>query len=162
MMSSVTAIHARHRRDLVSKRAKLQCQIRHHLQRCLPGYTTLFPTTDLWDHPIGLMVLRFIAEHGGTHNALLEAGVPGVNKWLKEQRCAFQSRSVERIVALGQRCRHWRSDGSGPDPDLQRRWLIGTRKQAKSCRLNVTWQDCSPGPPGSCCCPIRGINGVCC
>ena len=100
---------ARHRRDLVSKRAKLQCQIRHHLQRCLPGYTTLFPTTDLWDHPIGLMVLRFIAEHGGTHHALLEAGVPGVNKWLKEQRCAFQSRSVERIVA-------WASDAATGDP----------------------------------------------
>lgn len=100
---------ARHRRDLVSKRAKLQCQIRHHLQRCLPGYTSLFPTTDLWDHPIGLMVLRFIAEHGGTHRALLEAGVPGVNKWLKEQRCAFQSRSVERIVA-------WAGDAANGDP----------------------------------------------
>lgn len=100
---------ARHRRDLVSKRAKLQCQIRHHLQRCLPGYTSLFPDTDLWDHPIGLMVLRFIAEHGGTHRALLEAGVPGVNKWLKVQRCAFQSRSVERIVA-------WASDAATGDP----------------------------------------------
>jgi transposase len=53
---------ARHRRDLVGKRAKLQCQIRHHLQRCLPGYAALFPSTELWDHPIGLMVLRFIAD----------------------------------------------------------------------------------------------------
>lgn len=100
---------ARHRRDLVVKRAKLQCQIRHHLQRCLPGYTLLFPDTDLWDHSVGLMVLRFIAEHGGTHHALLKAGVPGVSKWLKEQRCAFQSRSVERIVA-------WASDAATGDP----------------------------------------------
>jgi len=100
---------ARHRRDLVGKRAKLQCQIRHHLQRCLPGYAALFPSTDLWDHPVGLMVLRFIAEHGGTHRALLEAGVPGVSKWLKEQRCAFQSRSVERIVA-------WAGDAATGDP----------------------------------------------
>ena len=100
---------ARHRRDLVRKRSKLQCQIRHHLQRCLPGYAALFPTTDLWDHPIGLMVLRFIAEHGGTHHALLQAGVPGVSKWLKEQRCAFQSRSVERIVA-------WAGDAATGDP----------------------------------------------
>ncbi|MFO1044383.1 MAG: hypothetical protein U0941_21640 [Planctomycetaceae bacterium] len=91
------------------KRAKLQCQIRHHLQRCLPGYTTLFPTTDLWDHPIGLMVLRFIAEHGGTHNALLEAGVPGVNKWLKEQRCAF-SHDPSNALSL------WASDAATGDP----------------------------------------------
>ena len=89
----------RHRRDLVRKRAKLQCQIRHHLERCLPGYTNFFPDDSLWTHAVGLKVLQFIAEHGGTHRALLEAGIPGVNKWLKEQKVSFQSRSVERIVA---------------------------------------------------------------
>ena len=100
---------ARHRRDLVTKRAKLQCQIRHHLQRCLPGYTALFPKKDLWDHSLGLLVLRFIAEHGGTHLALLNAGVSGVARWLKEQGCIFQSRSVERIVA-------WAGDAIEGDP----------------------------------------------
>jgi transposase len=100
---------ARHRRDLVSKRSRLQCQIRHHLERCLPGYTALFPATDLWDHAIGLTVLRFIAQRGGTHDALLEAGIPGVVRWLKEQRCAFQSRSVERIIA-------WAGDAAAGDP----------------------------------------------
>lgn len=100
---------ARHRRDLVNKRSKLQCQIRHHLERCLPGYAALFPNTDLWDHPIGRTVLRFIAEHGGTHRALVEAGVPGVVQWLKQQRCAFQTRSVERIVA-------WAGDAASGDP----------------------------------------------
>jgi transposase len=99
----------RHRRDLVSKRAKLQCQIRHHLQRCLPGYTALFPKKDLWDHSLGLVVLRFVAEHGGTHHALLEAGVSGVAKWLKQQGCVFHSRSVERIVA-------WAGDAVAGDP----------------------------------------------
>lgn len=100
---------ARHRRDLVCKRAKLQSQIRNNLQRCLPGYTALFPDTSLWEHSVGLMVLRFIAEHGGTHRALLDAGVPDVTKWLKEHRCLFQSRSVERIVA-------WASDAANGDP----------------------------------------------
>ena len=99
----------RHRRDLVNKRSRLQCQIRHHLERCLPGYAALFPGSDLWDHPIGLTVLQFIADHGGTHQSLLHAGVPGVTKWLKEQRCTFQSRSVERIVA-------WASDAAAGDP----------------------------------------------
>lgn len=99
----------RHRRDLVSKRARLQCQIRHHLERCLPGYAALFAKSDLWGHPLGLLVLKFIAEHGGTHQALLNAGIPGVAKWLKEQHCAFQSRSLERIVA-------WASDAAAGDP----------------------------------------------
>ena len=34
---------ARHRRDLVRKRAKLQSQIRQYLERCLPGFAALFP-----------------------------------------------------------------------------------------------------------------------
>ena len=36
-------ILARHRRDLVKKRGKLQSQIRQALERCLPGYADLFP-----------------------------------------------------------------------------------------------------------------------
>lgn len=99
----------RHRRDLVNKRSRLQCQIRHHLERCLPGYCGLFPNSDLWVHPVGLLVLQFIATHGGTHQALLEAGIPGVTRWLKEQRCAFRSSSVERILA-------WAADAVLGDP----------------------------------------------
>ncbi len=89
----------RHRRDLVNKRAKLQCQIRHHLERSLPGYTNAFPDDSLWTQPVALKVLQYIAEHGGTHQALLDVGIPGVSKWLKQQNVAFQSRSVGRIVA---------------------------------------------------------------
>lgn len=100
---------ARHRRDLVSKRATLQCQIRHHLERCLPGYAALFSGADLWDHPLGLTTLQFVAEQGGTPKALLDAGIPGLTKWLKEQRCVFQARSVERIVA-------WAANAASGDP----------------------------------------------
>ncbi len=42
---------ARHRGDLVEKRAKLQCQIRPYLERCLPGYAALFSGDDLWSRP---------------------------------------------------------------------------------------------------------------
>jgi transposase len=100
---------ARHRRDLVRKRAKLQSQIRVRLESCLPGYAGLFPERDLWDHEIGLMTLQFIAERGGTHRALLDAGLPTITKWLKEQRCSFQSKSVERIVA-------WAANAATGDP----------------------------------------------
>jgi transposase len=100
---------ARHRRDLVKKRAKLQCQIRHRLECCLPGYAGLFPHADLWDHEIGRLVLQFIAERGGTHRALLDAGIPGVTKWLKEKGCRFQSKSVERIVT-------WAANAATGDP----------------------------------------------
>ena len=89
----------RHRRDLVRKRAKLQCQIRHHLERCLPGYANSFPDDSLWTQPVAIKILQFIAEHGGTHQALLDAGVPGIAKWLKQQNIAFQSRTVARISA---------------------------------------------------------------
>jgi len=100
---------ARHRRDLVKKRARLQSQIRVRLESCLPGYAGLFPERDLWDHEIGLMVLQFIAERGGTHRAVLDAGIPTITKWLKEHRCSFQSKSVERIVA-------WAANAASGDP----------------------------------------------
>ena len=51
-------LFARHRRDLVEKRAKLQCQIRQGLERCLPGYAALFPDDDLWTRPIALSVAQ--------------------------------------------------------------------------------------------------------
>jgi transposase len=108
----------RHRRDLVAKRAKLQVQIRYHLERCLPGYAGLFPDTDLWDHPVGLALLRFISEHGGTHRALLTHGIPGVTQWLKEQRCGFQTRTVGRVVAWAANA----ADGDPLAPTLTRIW----------------------------------------
>lgn len=95
--------------DLVSKRSKLQCQIRHHLECCLPGYAAIFPKDGLWIQPVALKVLQFIAEHGGTHQALLDAGIPGVSKWLKQQNVNFQSRSVGRIVA-------WAGNAVAGDP----------------------------------------------
>ena len=120
----------RHRRDLVKKRAKLQSQIRVRLESCLPGYAGLFPGTDLWEHEIGQMVLQFIADHGGTSRALLDAGIPGLTKWLKEQQCSFQAKSVERIVA-------WASNaatGNRLHPLITRLWqqlLIDWRQKSQ-------------------------------
>ena len=110
---------ARHRRDLVRKRGKVQTQFRSHLERCLPGYSALFPDDALWQHPTGLMVLQFIAEHGATHQAILDAGLPGVTKWLKDKKCKFFAKTVERIVA-------WAANAPTGDPlkpTLTRIWL---------------------------------------
>ena len=68
---------ARHRRDLVEKRAKLQCQIRQYLERCLPGYGALFPEDDLWTRPVAM----FVARQAGSAEAIRTAGVPGVTRW---------------------------------------------------------------------------------
>ena len=141
----------RHRRDLVNKRAKLQCQIRHHLERSLPGYTNAFPDDSLWTQPVALKVLQYIAEHGGTHQALLDVGIPGVSKWLKQQNVAFQSRSVGRIVAWAgnQLPKHAYADEAKPLQEVQRKSFRSRRNEPQQlgtllvgllARLGVTIQ----------------------
>lgn len=104
----------RHRRDLVEKRAKLQCQIRQYLERCMPGYAALFPDDHLWVRPMPL----FVARRGGLAEAIRRAAIPGVEQWLREEKLRAQSRTVERIVA-------WAADAAEPDPlasHLNRVW----------------------------------------
>jgi transposase len=72
---------SRHRRDLVVKRAKLQCQIRQYLERCMPGYTALFPDDDLWAHATPMTIAR----RAGSAEAIRGARVSGVMQWLREE-----------------------------------------------------------------------------
>lgn len=105
---------ARHRRDLVEKRAKLQCQIRQGLERCLPGYGALFPDDDLWTRTAAM----FVARQAATADAIRQAGIPGVTRWLRDARIRFQSRTVERLVA-------WSGNAADADPlapQLTRIW----------------------------------------
>lgn len=104
----------RHRRDLVEKRAKLQCQIRQYLERCLPGYAALYPDDELWTSSLALFVVR----QAGTAAALRAAGVAGVTAWLREAKLRFQSRTIERLVA-------WSGNAAEADPQsplLSRVW----------------------------------------
>lgn len=96
---------ARHRRDLVEKRAALQCQIRQYLERCLPGYAALFPKDDLWKRPAGLAVAR----RAGSAEAIRKARVSGVMRWLREEKLRVQARTAERLVA-------WAANAAEPDP----------------------------------------------
>jgi transposase len=96
---------ARHRRDLVEKRARLQCQIRQKLEPCLPGYAALFPDDELWARPAALCVAR----RAGSAAAIRAAGTRGVTEWLMEANVRFQSRTVDRLVA-------WAGNAADADP----------------------------------------------
>jgi transposase len=105
---------ARHRRDLVEKRAKLQCQIRQYLERCLPGYAALFSSDHLWRRPVAVSVARYAT----TAEAIRQAGIPGVTRWLREEKLRFHARTVEKIVA-------WAANAADADPlaaNLSRVW----------------------------------------
>ncbi len=98
-------ILARHRRDLVKKRGKLQSQIRQALQRCLPGYADLFPEDDLWTRPVAMAVARRAARP----ETILNAGVGGVLCCLREEKLQVQKRTVERLLA-------WAGNAAATDP----------------------------------------------
>jgi len=111
---SLLQLLTRHRRDLVTKRAKLQCQIRQYLERCLPGYAALFPADHLWRRPTPL----YVAGRAQRADAILQAGIPGVTRWLREEKLRFQSRTVERLVT-------WAGNAADADPlssHLSRVW----------------------------------------
>jgi len=107
-------LFSRHRRDLVEKRAKLQCQIRQYLERCLPGYAALFPKDNLWCRPTPIAIAR----HATSAEAIRGARIPGVTRWLRDEKLRFHARTVEKIVA-------WAGNAADADPlaeHLSRVW----------------------------------------
>lgn len=104
---------ARNRRDLVVKRATLQCQIRGYLDRCLPGYGALFPD-DLWQRPLPLCIAR----RAQTPDTIRQAGIPGVTQWLRDEKLRFHPRSVERVVAWAANA----ADAEALAPHVSRVW----------------------------------------
>jgi len=125
---------ARHRRDLVKKRSKLQSQIRAALERCLPGYAALFPKDDLWKRPVAMAVARRALQP----EVIREAGVPGVMRWLDEDRLCVQKRTVARLVA-------WAADAAPADPLCERLTRVWHELyddwQAKTRQINRVEQD---------------------
>jgi len=83
----------RHRRDLVSKRSILCCQIREHLEAVLPGYAALFE--DLWNSNIALALVEWI----GSVDRFRELGVKGLCQLLHQHKQRFLKPVVERIAA---------------------------------------------------------------
>lgn len=125
---------ARHRRDLVKKRARVQVQLREYLERCLPGYAALFPDDDLWTRPVALAIAR----RAGSAAAIRQAGVGGVRRWIGDAELRVQARTVERLVA-------WSANAAEPDPlamDLARVWhALHDDWQAKTAQITQVERD---------------------
>jgi transposase len=82
----------RHRRDLVRKRAALNCQIRDHLEAALPGYLACFDKP--WDSAIPWHLLQ----HFPSAEKLRAAGLTSLCQSLQQARIRFQRRTVETIL----------------------------------------------------------------
>jgi len=102
-------ILARHRRDQVKKKSKLQCQIRHHLEQGLPGFGALFKGDDLWSQATPVPLLDAIAKRGGTVDVVRDAGQKGVTQWLQEAKVRFHKKTLERVVV-------WAANATDADP----------------------------------------------
>lgn len=95
-------VWTRHRRDLVEKRAALQCQIREHWEATLPGLGGVF---DLWNSPAALAVAR----HYASPAAVEEAGREGLARMLRQTGQRFQDETLDRLLA-------WARTAPSPDP----------------------------------------------
>lgn len=102
-------ILCRHRRDLVNKKSKLQCQIRHHLEQSLPGFAALFKNDDLWTQATPVPLLKIIAKRGGSPAVIVEAGAKGVAQWLRNAGIRFHRRTIDKVVV-------WASNAPPNDP----------------------------------------------
>jgi len=83
---------ARHRRDLVEKRAAVLCQIREYLELTLPGYATCFD--DLWDHRYAL----YLARQCDTPADFTARGLNGLKEMLRKEGRLFQERTLNRVL----------------------------------------------------------------
>ena len=82
----------RQRRDLVRKGAALNCQIRDHLEACLPGFAACFDK--LWDSPVPWHLL----EHFPNADQLCQAGVTTLCHSLQQAGIRFQQRTVHTVL----------------------------------------------------------------
>jgi transposase len=82
----------RHRRDLVRKRAALNCQIRDHLDAAWPGFAACFSA--FWESVVAEHVLRHFATAAQVH----ATGVTYICQSLRQAGLRFQRRTVQNVV----------------------------------------------------------------
>jgi transposase len=87
----------RHRRDLVTKGAALNCQIREHLEAALPGFAACFDK--LWDSAIPWHLLR----HYPTAAQLRAAGLTTLCQSLHQAGIRFQQRTLQTVLDWAER-----------------------------------------------------------
>jgi len=91
-------ILVRHRRDLTYKKSKLQCQIRHQMDLCLPGFAALFSKKDLWTQQAPLPLLRAILTTGATASVVRQAGRNGIIQWLRAAKIRLHEKTIARVL----------------------------------------------------------------
>ncbi len=96
---------ARHRRNLVKQKARLQIQIRSLMHQSMPGYADLFEDDRLFNQSIAMP----IAKHFSSAASIQRARSDGMTKYLQSQKIRFQVRTIDRITA-------WSSIAADPDP----------------------------------------------
>jgi transposase len=105
----------RHRRDLVDKRAMLQCQVREVLHTAMPGYAECF--CHLWDDsPAPLLFAR----HTTSAAALRQAGLAGLQRLAEQAGLRCRRETFAKLLA-------W-AEQAPPDADHtpeRRRILVG-------------------------------------
>lgn len=102
----------RHRRDLVNKTSRLQCQIREVLHAAMPGYAELF--AHLWDDsPAPLLIAR----HTTSAAAVTQLGLDGLRLFAKQAKLRCQAQTFHKILAWAEQ-----APPGHPQPlDLRRR-----------------------------------------
>jgi len=96
---------ARHRRNLVKQKARLQIQIRALMHQSMPGYADLFEDDKLFNKSIAMP----IAKHFSSAASIKRAGSDGIAKYLRSQKIRFQIRTIDRVTV-------WASIAADPDP----------------------------------------------
>jgi transposase len=86
---------ARHRRNLVQQRSRLQTQIRPMMHQTMPGFADLFEDDKLFNRSLAMP----IAMKFSSAQAIKKVGSAGMAKFLKQQKIRFQTPTLERIAA---------------------------------------------------------------
>ena len=86
---------ARHRRNLVKQRARLQVQIRRFLHQTMPGYADLFDEDNFFNKSIAIHVALLFP----SPVLIRKAGSDGIATKLKQSKIRFQPCTIDRIVA---------------------------------------------------------------
>ncbi len=90
---TILQLRIRQRRDLVQKISQLCCQIREHLEACLPGFASCFD--DLWDSAVAWCIVRRFTSPQAIH----QAGLIGLQRVLRAAAIRHQQRTLDTVLA---------------------------------------------------------------
>lgn len=96
---------ARHRRNLVKQRARLQVQIRALLHQSMPGFADLFEDDKLFNKSIAMT----IANQFSSASSIKQAKADGMAAYLRNNKVRFQDRTLDKIYA-------WSLQAADADP----------------------------------------------